>query len=82
MAISGYLDISKTSLKTKAAKKLTHNLITKQKVSRRARNNNFLKKIQTSNDVAWSAYIDLNISALFLIPRYLDIFVMFSENLL
>ena len=78
MAISGYLDISKTSLKTKAAKKLTHNLITKQKVSRRARNNNFLKKIQTSNDVAWSAYI----YALFLIPRYLDIFVMFSENLL
>ena len=78
MAISGYLDISKTSLKTKAAKKLTHNLITKQKVSRRARNNNFLKKIQTSNDVAWSAYI----YTLFLIPRYLDIFVMFSENLL
>ena len=80
MAISGYLDISKTSLKTKAAKKLTHNFITKQKVSRRARNNNFKKKIQTSNDVAWSAYI--YIYALFLIPRYLDIFVMFSENLL
>ena len=52
MAISGYLDISKTSLQTKAAKKLTHNLITKQKVSCRARKKTFFKKILTSHNDA------------------------------